>query len=104
MWEPCCAPRQKFPPPTTSASCTPLSTACAISLARAVVAVGDTPKPFGPARNSPDSLSSARLTCLLTDGDSGESIDLDVLSHGRGALHDLLTEGLLVVFDVGLLE
>src|SRR5690606_38060183 len=101
MWEPCCAPRQKFPPPTTNASCTPVRTAAEISLANAVVASGETPKPLGPARNSPDSLSSARLTSLLTDRDTGEATDLDVLAHGRCTLLDQLVDGLLVVLDVG---
>src|SRR5690606_24043137 len=104
MWAPCCAPRQKFPPPTTRASSTPLALAAAISRAREVVASGETPKPPGPARNSPDSLSSARRKALLAYCDAGEAADLDVLAQGGGGLLDELADGPLVVLDVGLVE
>src|SRR5690606_3730257 len=104
MWLPCWAPRQKFPPPTTNASSTPLAFAAAISRARAVGAAGETPSPPSPARSSPDSLSSARRKALLAYGDAGEAADLDVLAQGRRDLLHEVTDGLLVVLDVGLLE
>src|SRR5690606_41860551 len=103
MWLPCWAPRQKFPPPTTNASSTPLAFAAAISRARAVVAAGETPNPPSPARNSPDSLSSARRKALLAYGDAGEAADLDVLAPARRDLLHAVNDGPLVVLDDGLL-
>src|SRR5690606_24370199 len=104
MWLPCCAPRQKLPPPTTRASSTPLCLAAAISRAREDVASGETPKPPGPARNSPDSFRRARRNGLLAYGDASEATDLDVLAQGGGRLLDEVADGLLVVLDVRLVE
>src|SRR5690606_18311692 len=108
MWRPCWAPRQKFPPPTTKASSTPVALAAAFSRAREAVASGETPKPPGPARNSPDSFSSARrgaeAAASLADRDAGEAADLDVLAQGRDGLLDELADGPLVVLDVRLVE
>src|SRR5690606_18156425 len=104
MWPPCWAPRQKLPPPTTRASSTPLALAAAISRAREEVASGETPNPPGPARNSPDSFSSARRKASLAYGDACEAADLDVLAQGGGGLLDELADRLLVVLDVRLVE
>src|SRR5690606_25669591 len=56
------------------------------------------------ARNSPESLSSARFKPLLAYGDAREAADLDVLAQGRSGLLDEVADRLLVVLDVLLVE
>jgi hypothetical protein len=72
MSPPFCAPRQKLPPPTTSASSTPLAWAVRISAASEAVASGATPKPRSPARNSPGELQQDAPHGLLPDGDAAK--------------------------------
>src|SRR5690554_5409878 len=68
-----------------------------------MVASGDTPKPWLPARNSPESFSRTRRN-LLSYCDAGDASDLDVLADGGDVLGQQLANGLLVVLDVRLVE
>src|SRR5690606_35409041 len=101
---PCRDRRQQLSPPTTSASSPPACLASLISVARAAVASGGTPKPPGPARNSPESLISARFNLSVAYRDAGEAAELDVLAQRRGGLLDEFANRLLVVLDVRLVQ
>src|ERR671933_2556319 len=57
-----CEPRKMFPPPTTMASSAPSSSASMTWLAVPSRLTGSMPYPPSPARLSPESLSTTRLT------------------------------------------
>src|ERR1043165_722359 len=71
MPEPCCAPRQMFPPPTTTAICTPRFATSAISDATTRRTSGLIPYPVVPMSASPEILRSTRLYAGLDDSAIG---------------------------------
>src|SRR3990172_8036743 len=105
------APRQKLPPPTTTATWMPRSLAVLICAAMRLTAPGSMPKARSPIRASPLTFNKMRLygaspicALLLAKLESREPPDADVLPRrGDSLLHKVL-DGLRGVLDERLLH
>src|SRR5215211_5597506 len=121
MWSDCVAsmpaiaplrPRQKLPPPTTTATSTSRPWRSSM-MSRAVMSsvVPSMPVPPGPASASPDGLKTMRRQRGVTRSPSGtgdteamSSADLDLSEIDDRCRPDQLRDRLLVVLGVGLVE
>src|SRR5215218_1103026 len=119
-----CEPRKMLPPPTTTASSAPASTASRTPFAVESRLSGSIPYPPSPARLSPESFSTTRLTgpsfespassfsALSLAGSSkvalklvvDEAPDHDVLADLLDRLAQEISDRLVRLFDVGLRE
>src|SRR5574341_15091 len=112
-------PRTKLPPPTTMATCTPWAITALTSSATRRRTCASSPQPPPPSA-SPLSLSRMRryfggsgaggsgaiLLCeaLLSDAESGEPADLDVLADPCHRLGNHIPHAAVFIFDERLLE
>src|SRR5579862_2411641 len=108
-----------LPPPTTTATCTPLRTTSAVWRAMLATVTGSMPSFSPPANASPESFNNTRFHCWSgqsTRGDStaavcprgagasGTGLEPGETLHRHTRLVEILLHRLLVVADEGLLE
>src|SRR6266540_3502368 len=110
-----CRPRQMFPPPTTTATCTPRETISRSCVAIRAMDSAEMPNsPPGGAKASPESLRRTRRYSgggcstgwlgLLAHFESCEPADQDVFLNFRGNLFDQVAHLLGVLPDILLVE